>query len=622
MSQVRTQISVVAVLLLVLAAGCEKGTEQSDGTTPSTTHDHDPAPSTLSAADILGSPDHLAFSYGGYRETTRQVQPTIEQIKEDLRILSAMGVKLLRTYNTQQFKQAARLLDAIHELRQEDPAFEMYVMLGAWIDCEGAWTEERFHDRESLENNTAEINAAVALANAHPETVKIIAVGNEAMVHWATYYFVQPSIILRWVEHLQGLRATGDLPAEVWITSSDNFASWGGEPAYHNDDLVALIKAVDFVSLHTYPFHDTHYNRLFWGVPEEETGLSTTERADAAMRRATAHAKSQYQVVADYIAGLGIEKPIHIGETGWASKASSSYGASGSQAADEYKGKRYYEAMREWTNNAGMSCFYFEAFDEPWKDQNDPGGSENHFGLINLQGQAKYALWDLVDAGAFDGLTRGGMPITKTYGGNEDAMIADLLVIPALSEMGKLEISTVNPRRDVGQVVTEQQYVVFHDTMTPSESNDMTYPSHPVRLNVWEGSCTMEFMGNKIQVTSGVGDWWGCALEIQGTESGENLTQFASGRMHFEVKGDAAAAFDIGFQTGRFLAGTQTNNHVSFAPGTVRELTDEWASFSIPVAELSQGADLADVTSVLYLRGTHAPVNHRIDVRSVYFTRE
>ena len=36
------------------------------------------------AADILGNPDYLAISYGGYRENTRDIQPTVEQIKEDI----------------------------------------------------------------------------------------------------------------------------------------------------------------------------------------------------------------------------------------------------------------------------------------------------------------------------------------------------------------------------------------------------------------------------------------------------------------------------------------------------------------------------------------------------------
>jgi len=88
----------------------------------------------------------------------------------------------------------------------------------------------------------------------------------------------------------------------------------------------------------------------------------------------------------------------------------------------------YYKLMREWTDNAGISCFYFEAFNEKWKDAHNPAGSENHFGLINLKSEAKYPLWNVVDQGVFDGLTRDGKPITKTYNGNIDELMKDVLV--------------------------------------------------------------------------------------------------------------------------------------------------------------------------------------------------
>jgi hypothetical protein len=82
--------------------------------------------------------------------------------------------------------------------------------------------------------------------------------------------------------------------------------------------------------------------------------------------------------------------------------------------------------MREWTNNMGISLFYFEAFDEQWKDPGNAMGSENHFGLFNLQGQAKYAIWNIVDSGKFDNLTRDGKPITKTYSGDFDVLWKDV----------------------------------------------------------------------------------------------------------------------------------------------------------------------------------------------------
>ena len=83
--------------------------------------------------------------------------------------------------------------------------------------------------------------------------------------------------------------------------------------------------------------------------------------------------------------------------------------------------------MRDWTNKKGISCFYFEAFDEQWKSANNPNDSENHFGLIKLNGEVKYALWNLVDAGAFKGLTRNGNALIKSYDGNKNALLQEVL---------------------------------------------------------------------------------------------------------------------------------------------------------------------------------------------------
>ncbi|MGB5420446.1 glycosyl hydrolase family 17 protein, partial [Algibacter sp.] len=334
------------------------------------------------------------------------------------------------TYNVQTpLPHASNLLEAIHQLKQEDKNFEMYVMLGAWIDCLNAWTDlEPNHDIESLQN-AREIDRAVALANMYPDIVKIIAVGNEAMVKWATSYFVQPSVILKWVNHLQDLKKSDKLPSGLWITSSDDFSSWGGgDPLYHVEDLENLIKAVDYISMHTYPYHNSHYSPDFWAVPENENHLTDLEKVDSAMIRALGFAQTQYNSVSNYMKSLGVNKPIHIGETGWATTSSGHYGTNGSRATDEYKQGLYYKHLREWTNNMGISCFYFEAFDEQWKDANNKLGSENHFGLISLKGEAKYPLWGLVDKGVFKGLTRDGRPITKSYKGDKNALMKNVLV--------------------------------------------------------------------------------------------------------------------------------------------------------------------------------------------------
>ncbi len=384
----------------------------------------------VNAKEILGNPEYLAISYGGYREKQREVQPTISELKEDLRILSAMGIKVLRTYNVH-FDQAANLLKAIDQLKAEDSTFEMYVMLGIWIDCKNAFNWENGepdHNQES-ERNPVEVKTAIELAKQYPDIVKVLAVGNEAMIRWATSYYVEPWIILKWVNHLQDLKQKGELPKDLWITSSDDYTSWGGgDESYHTEDLVKLAHAVDYISMHTYAYHNSHYNPEFWKVPEAEESLSDKEKIDAAMLRALEFAKVQYNSVSSYMKSIGINKPVHIGETGWASISSGHYGKNGSRASDEYKQGLYFNLIREWTNKEKISVFYFEAFDEQWKDGTNDLGSENHFGLINLKSEAKYPLWNMVDQGFFKGLTRDGKPITKTYDGNIDELMKDVLV--------------------------------------------------------------------------------------------------------------------------------------------------------------------------------------------------
>jgi len=367
---------------------------------------------TKTASQILGDSNYLAICYGGYRTNTRDSQPTISQIKEDLKILSAMGIKLLRTYNTQ-YVEINNVLQAITDLRSENSVFEMYVMLGAWIDCENAWTNTApNHEKENEKANTEEIQRAVELANKYPAIVKIIAVGNEAMVKWAASYYVEPKIILKWVTHLQNLKKENILPKDLWITSSDNFASWGGgDSSYHVDDLKKLYEAVDYVSIHTYPMHDTHYNPVFWGLKTDEKALTKEAKIDSLMMRSLNYSKSQYLSVYNFMKSIGVNKPIHIGETGWASNSDGLYGKDGSKACDEYKSAKFYQLMRSWTNKEKITCFYFEAFDEQWKDAKNPKGSENNFGLFTIDGKAKYALWEVVDQGVFKELSEMGIQL-------------------------------------------------------------------------------------------------------------------------------------------------------------------------------------------------------------------
>ena len=383
-----------------------------------------------SAKEFIGNSDYPAISYGGYRGKSREQQPTINEIKEDLLIMHAQGFRVFRTYDLHH-PFAENTLKAIREIKQADSDFEMYVMLGAWIQCKDAFTENPIHEEEDFEGNKFEITEAVRLAQEYPDIVKIIAVGNEAMVHWAWSYHVPPKFVLKWVKYLQELKANGDLNDDLWVTSSDNFASWGGgSDDYHNDDLNELIKSVDFVSMHTYAFHDTHYNPSFWNLDAVPENLDKQDTIKQAMKRAVDYELNQFDSVKKYVHEIDPSKEVHIGETGWSSVASDLYGYGGTEAADEYKLGLYYQMISDICYSMSLTCFYFSAFNEPWKDSTNENGSENHFGLFTVEGKAKYPLWKQVDNGVFNNLTRGGNPIEKTYNGNFEALLKDSNIPP------------------------------------------------------------------------------------------------------------------------------------------------------------------------------------------------
>lgn len=544
-------------------------------------------PEEKSAAEILGNKEYPAIAYGGYRHADRSQAPSLEELKEDVRILHAAGFRILRTYHARLYDHAPKLLQAIRELKDEDPSFEMYVMLGAWMQCEGAWTDSLNHEKGDEVENTAEITKAVELAQAYPDIVKVIAVGNESMVHWAASYYVHPRIILKEVSYLQSLKADGKLDPSLWITSSDNFASWGGDTEdYHLAALDSLIRAVDYLSVHSYPFHDTHYNPDWWWVPEGQDTLEKIKQIELAAARAIDRVEAQVAAVNSYLKELGVEKAVHIGETGWASADNNLYGPEGSKAGDEFKQYLYYDRITTYCEIAGMSCFYFEAFDEPWKDGKNAGGSENHFGLFTVDGQAKMPIWNLVDQGRLEGYTRGGNPIKKTLNGDVDKAIELSAFPPQLSEQPMLSLS-------------EELKSVF--ILGPrSENKSATESNVRLKLNPWEESCSLGFSEDGVlEISSGTGAWWGASLECAPI----NWEPLQIKYLEIEISSESTADFELGFQTGSYADGTQVSVGVVLGPNGAYSPTAKPQVFQIPFARIKAEANLKDVRAPLYIKG-------------------
>lgn len=560
-----------------------------------------------SAKDILGDPDYLAIAYGGYREQDRSVAPSVDEIKEDLKILNALGIRILRTYHARLYEHTPRLLQAIEEMQQADPEFEMYVMLGAWMQCENAWTPEPNHNKPDTAENEAEILQAIKLAKRYPEIVKVLAVGNESMVHWAAGYYVHPRIILKEVLRLQELKLNGELPADLWITSSDNFASWGGgDESYHLPALDSLISAVDYLSVHSYPFHDTHYHPDWWWVPEEEDSLPKFKIIESAVMRGVKRVESQVSAVKAYVNGLGLEKSLHIGETGWASFDNHLYSQGGSGAADEYKEMLYHQWIRAYCESESMACFYFEAFDEPWKDGDNPNGSENHFGLITVNGQVKMPLWPAFDEGLLEGLSRAGQPLRKTLDGNPEFAIGLSSLPPRLSEQPSVK------RNSSGQILAWAK-------LDPNQKSDWE-PLELYTLNAWEGSCQMESSAEgDLVITGGSGDWWGGALASFGPL---DLSDYEEGYFEILVKGDPEATFELGFQSGNYEAGTQKDASISLgANGEFKLRAENFISIKIPMQKIKAETNLKDVQSPLYIKGLENFQGAQLRIRKALFSK-
>jgi hypothetical protein len=74
------------------------------------------------------------------------------------------------------------------------------------------------------------------------------------------------------------------------------------------------------------------------------------------------------------------------------------------RGGDEAKQRTYYEALTEWARKTGVTVFWFEAFDEPWKGT----GTEGHWGLFTESRKAKPVMQGLYPDLMPDGPTSPG----------------------------------------------------------------------------------------------------------------------------------------------------------------------------------------------------------------------
>jgi glucan 1,3-beta-glucosidase len=180
------------------------------------------------------------------------------------------------------------------------------VLLGAWIDADPV-------------RSRGEIERAVALANAHPGTVRALIVGNEVMLRRE----IPTADLLALVTEVRGRVSVPVTTAEIWTT-------WLRRPE--------MAAAVDVLTVHVLPY---------W-----EGAWSDAEAAIGEVEHAMATLAARYP-----------GQPLLIGEVGWPSRGK----ARGPFAPGLVEQARFVRGVADLAARNGWATNIVEAFEQPWK---------------------------------------------------------------------------------------------------------------------------------------------------------------------------------------------------------------------------------------------------------------
>jgi exo-beta-1,3-glucanase (GH17 family) len=239
-------------------------------------------------------------------------------------------------------------------IREND--IDIKVVLGVWIDPEERRDEtgevlERFE--EAVASNRREVDAGIRLANAYPDIVEAVCVGNETQMSWSAHQ--SPLDIL--IGHVRSVRNGVDVP----VTVADDYNFWNKPKSRE------LAAEIDFIMMHAHPM---------WNGLRLEGALGWL--------------RDQLEVVRS----LHPDRLVVIGETGWATSVidEGEQGELIKGRPGEAEQKIFYEALRGWAVEERLIVFFFEAFDENWKGGNNPAEVEKHWGLFRADRSPKAAM--------------------------------------------------------------------------------------------------------------------------------------------------------------------------------------------------------------------------------------
>jgi exo-beta-1,3-glucanase (GH17 family) len=500
-----------------------------------------------------------AVAYSPYRTAANEAGLAAEvitkaMIQEDLELLLAAGFRAIRLFDSSD-KVARQTLEVIR-----DNNLNIKVQLGAFV----------LGSSDSA--SRAEIARCVALANAFPTIVLAVSVGNETMVSWA-FNRIAPSLM---AQYIRSVRSQIAQP----VTTDDNYAFWASAPTLITDE-------IDFAALHTYANLDTWFDPTRWEWKRKD--VPAAQRAVAMMDAAMVETRRQYQEARDYLDKKGLTYlPIIVGETGWNAV---DVGRQNFRAHPVNQ-KMYLDRLQAWAaegragGNAPKQVFYFEAFDEPWKQGDDK------WGLFNVQRQARYAVQALNAQGTrFGSATWAWEPVIAANDANNDGVYTEADAIYFQPPV-------------VNAAVAAGRYTLYADVPVAGELR----PSG-LRWDAFDGNTAAapEVSGvfgpgdasNSLRITPQPASYgWGLLRQSPAGVT-ENLSAFAAtGRVNFLISTTYPGKIEIGIATD-----TQDREgqeaYLQIGPGDYGYCnTGAWCTVSIPLSAFAAANPKIDLSLV------------------------
>jgi len=478
-----------------------------------------------------------AVAYSPFRTSTSEParaseEITDEMVKQDLELLRDAGFGLIRIFASSK-KEG---ITALRVIKANN--LPIKVMLGAYVNSfEYDPTLSASAKAAIIQGNEEELARVVALANAYPDEVVAVSVGNETQVDWS---FVKISSY-QLARYIAQVRKQITQP----VTTDDNYAPFAGKLPHHPaaNQVAEVLAQIDFLSIHAYPSEDALYSSAddadTWPDWDwRQAKVAKASRATAMMDAALEMTKKQYGLVRTFLDAKGkSQMPIMIGETGWKAEMPSASGNNSRYKfmANAANQKMYFDRLSDWANlskngSGPRSIVWFEAFDEIWK------GSDDKWGLFTKDRTARAVVL--------------AAPVVVADAIYWSEPVANTAVT-----------STANPAAPGTRYTIYGEQSTLDETLAGASTPDLRWDpfGDSVYDTFFADNATSDAGGsNSLSITPNPRNYgWGVLFQSP-SDTTSNLSQFTdSATLNFSIRTTYAGKLEIGFSTDTELRDAQ-----------------------------------------------------------------